>query len=177
MNVLSASSTAVASSSARSEPRSRGLFWALLPVLLLTLALAGLGTMAAIATRDPGFSLERDYYQRAVHWDREQAQLRENQRLGYRLTLDSVDGGDIVVRLRDSSGRDIKGASIHAEAFANARAANVRELAFSEDASGAYRGRLDSARPGLWEFRFRVERAKERFTEVVRGDVPAGARP
>jgi hypothetical protein len=62
---------------------------------------------------------------------------------------------------------------VRAEAFANARAANVKKLEFSEAADGTYRARLDSPRPGLWEFRFRVEHAQQHFTDVVRADVPA----
>ena len=57
--------------------------------------------------------------------------------------------------------------------FGGARVMEIVE----RDASGAYRARLGAARPGLWEFRFRVERASERFTEVVRGEVSARARP
>ena len=45
--------------------------------------LIGLGTMATIATRDPGFALERDYYQKAVNYDRVIAQRGENARLGW----------------------------------------------------------------------------------------------
>jgi nitrogen fixation protein FixH len=166
--------TAVTAATPVTEPRSRGLFWALVPVGLLVASVVGVGSMAVIATRDPGFSLERDYYSRAVHWDREQDQRQENQRLGYQLTLESSDPAALIVRLHDRNGEELRGASVHAEAFANARAANVRQLAFTEGADGTYRARLDAPRPGLWEFRFRVDNAALHFTEVVRVDVSAG---
>lgn len=157
--------------SAAPAGKGSGRVWALLPVGLLAACLLGLGTMGVIAARDPSFSLERDYYERAVHWEREQAQWTENARLGYRLELESADPAELVVRVRDAEGLVLRGASVHAEAFANARAASVRELEFSEAADGTYRAKLGAARPGLWEFRFRVQRASERFTHVVRTDL------
>jgi hypothetical protein len=131
--------------------------------------------MAVIAARDPGFSLERDYYTRAVHWDEQQAQNQQNQRLGYRLSPVSTGPSALSVRLVDRNGEPVRGAVVRAEAFANARAANIRKLAFSEGAAGIYRVELGSARPGLWEFRFRVEHAGRVFTEVSRLDIPSGA--
>lgn len=153
-----------------------GTFWALVPVALLAASLAGVGTMAFIASRDPGFSLERDYYDKAVHWEREQAQAQQNERLGYRLTLRAEDPSALEVGLSERSGAALRGASVRAEAFANARAGNVQSLVFVEGPNGTYRAQLGSPRAGLWEFRFRVESAGERFTEVVRTDVGAGVR-
>lgn len=167
--------TAMNAATAVTEPRSRGLFWALVPVGLLVASVLGVGSMAVIAARDPGFSLERDYYSRAVHWDREQAQRQENRRLGYQLTLESSDPAALVARLHDRNGEELRGATVSAEAFANARAGNIRKLAFTEGADGTYRAQLDSPRPGLWEFRFRVEHAALHFTDVVRADVLAGS--
>ncbi|HWA74016.1 MAG TPA: FixH family protein [Polyangiaceae bacterium] len=152
-----------------------GAFWAFLPVLLLAASLAGVGTMATIAARDPSFSLERDYYDRAVHWDREQAQAAENQRLGYQLSLRVSGPGEVEVSLADRQGGELRGAVLRAEAFSNARAANVQKLSFLEAADGTYRARIDAPRPGLWEFRFRVETQGQHFTQVVRADLPAGA--
>ena len=166
--------TAVSTQSVDRGPRSRGLFWALVPVGLLAASLCGVGSMAVIASGDPSFSLEHDYYGRAVHWEQEQAQIRENQRLGYRLKLE-FERAALVVHLRDRDGEPVRGASVRAEAFANARAANIRQLVFSERGDGTYHAAFGSARPGLWEFRFRVENAALTFTNVVRADIPAGA--
>lgn len=157
---------------------SRGTFWALLPVGLLVLSLSGLGTMAVIATRDPGFSLERDYYDRAVHWDREQAQAGENARLGYGLALKFAAPSAPFVELSDRAGNKLRGASVRADAFANARASNIQKLVFVEAPDGTYRASLGSPRPGLWEFRFRVEQAGQPpFTSVVRAELAAQGGP
>jgi len=158
---------------ASSASKGSGTFWALLPVGLLSACVLGLGTMGVIASRDASFSLERDYYEQAVHWDRQQAQWGENARLGYRLELVSADPAELVVRVRTTDGLALRGASVRAEAFANDRAASIRQLEFSEAPDGSYRAQLAAARPGLWEFRFRVERASGRFTQVVRTDLHA----
>ncbi len=157
-----------------------GLFWMLVPVALLTTSVVGISIMASIATHDPGFSLERDYYTRAVHWDTEQAQLAENARLGWHVAValePARDSFGVVARVVDGGGAPVKGASVRAEAFANARASDVKALAFREAGSGAYRTGLSAPRPGLWEVRFVVEHAGKRFTEAVRVDVPPKSAP
>jgi hypothetical protein len=158
--------------------RGGGAFWAMVPVVLLTLGVAGVVLLGSIAANDPGFALERDYYQRAVHWDRQQAEWAENQRLGYRLGAEVRDAGsgvEVVARVVDRAGAALTGAHIEVEAFANARAGARRTLTLVEADAGSYRAPLGAVRPGLWELRFTVERGKDRFTEVVRVDVPGRA--
>jgi hypothetical protein len=162
------------------EGHGKGTRWALVPVALLLASTVGVGSMAAIAVRDPGFALEKDYYSRAVHWDREQAQQAENQRLRYTLALASVpvNGGvELVVHVADPDGAPIAGATLRAEAFANARSADRRDLVFAEGARGSYHAVLPVPRPGLWELRFVVTRGPERFSQTVRRDFVATEAP
>jgi hypothetical protein len=164
------------------EPRTvKGTLWALVPVALLAVSTLGVGTMASIAARDPGFALERNYYDRAVHWDRQQAQWAENERLRYGLLLDAVpadDGVALVLRLSERGGGPLTGASVRAEAFANARAGEVLDLLLVEQAPGRYETKLHAPRPGLWELRLAVTRGSEHFSEVVRVDLGGkGAAP
>jgi nitrogen fixation protein FixH len=150
------------------------------PVGLLAATLAGLGTMASIAARDPGFALETNYYDRAVHWDREQAQWAENARLGFHVEAGferAPHGNEVVARVTDRSGAPLRGAAVRAEAFANARAGERRSLELREQPDGSYRAPLGKARPGLWELRLSVERTGARFTHTARADLPAEPRP
>jgi hypothetical protein len=153
-----------------------GLFWAMVPVVLLSLGVGGVVLLGSIASNDPGFALERDYYKRAVEWDRTQAERAENARLGYRIAVETrsaADGGvDVVARVVDAAGAAIRGAEVDVEAFANARAAARLNRRFAEAEDGTYRASLGSARPGLWELRFTVVQRSTRFTDVVRVDVP-----
>jgi hypothetical protein len=154
--------------------RGRGWFWAAVPAVLLVASTVGVGTMASIAARDPGFSLEKNYYDKAVHWDRQEAQRLVNERLGYRLALElerAPSGVELVARLSDREGVALAGAQVSVEAFANARASELRHLVLRAAPDGSYRAVLANARPGLWEFRCDVHAAGEHFTRVVRADV------
>jgi hypothetical protein len=156
-------------------PQGRGTFWMLVPVALLAASVFGVGSMALMAARDPSFALEEHYYERAVRWDRQQSEWAENERLGYHLTLGvepAPTGAELALRVVDGTGAALHGANVVVEAFANARSGVRRTLTLAEGADGSYRAALESARPGLWEFRVVISRGGERYTEVLRADVP-----
>jgi hypothetical protein len=158
----------------------KGTFWMFVPVVLLVASVVGVGSMASIAARDPGFALEQNYYDRAVHWDRQQAEWAEDARLGYRLSLSvppAESGLDLVVRVADRTGAVLHAARVDVEAFAIARSAEHRTLELSQAPDGSYRAPLVNARPGLWEFRCAVTLGGERYTESVRAEVPRSALP
>jgi hypothetical protein len=142
--------------------------------------LAGLGTLATIAAADPGFALERDYYEKAVAYDREIAQRAENARLGWSLETEVgpvVAGRDrrLVVRVRDAAG-PVAGARVTVEALRNAAAREPLDAELVEHRAGEYEGRLPLRAAGLWEFRLTLERGRDRFTRVERQDVPEAVR-
>jgi hypothetical protein len=152
----------------------QGRFWAFVPVVLLVASVGGVGSLVAIAVRDPGFALEKNYYERAVHWDREREQVATNERLGYGVALslrDATDGPELEVGITDRAGVPLPGAVVTVEAFANARSGERRVLRLVAGPDGLYRAPLGSARAGLWEFRIDVLAGSERFTRVVRADV------
>jgi hypothetical protein len=153
--------------------------WPFVPAALLLIMLAGLGLMAAIAVDDPGFALERDYYQKAVSYDAEIAQRAENQRLGWSAELTATaatprTSSTLALMLRDAAG-PLAGARVRVEALRNASAARVLSGALTEAAPGQYQVSLPLYSGGLWEFRLVVEREGQRFTSVQRLDVRDGA--
>ena len=100
--------------------RRRGLFWILVPVVLLTLSLLGALTTAAIAVSDPSFAVEPDYYKKALHWDQHQTALERSARLGWSVALrtePAIVGAELVVELRDRQGQPVEGADVRVEAF------------------------------------------------------------
>jgi hypothetical protein len=147
-------------------------YWAFVPAGLLVTMLAGLAVMAAIAAADPGFAVEKDYYQKAVAWDGELEQRADNARLGRTLTLDAraLPGARaaLVVGVSDASGNPVRGAKIDVEAFPNARSGDRQRLRLG---TGGYAGDLKLTRAGLWELRFTVTRGSERSTHVLRVDL------
>ena len=145
-------------------------FWAFVPAGLLAAMLAGLGTMATIAVRDPGFATEQNYYEKAVLYDQEIAQRAENARLGWKLEVSvaaAAPSSSIVLRIRDRGG-PVAGARVRLVALRNAQSSVVLNTQLLEAASGEYRGSLPLVRGGLWELRVSAERGAERFTQIER---------
>jgi nitrogen fixation protein FixH len=152
-------------------------FWSLVPAGLLAAMLAGLGAMATIAVRDPGFATEQNYYEKAVHYDREIAQRTENARLDWKLEASVAAAGPssaIVLRIHERAG-PVTGARVGLVALRNATSSLVLSTQLSESAPGEYRGSLPLVRGGLWELRVSAERGAERFTQVERRLVAEGA--
>lgn len=154
---------------------SSARLWSLTPIALLATMLAGLATMATIAIRDPSFALERNYYEKAVHYDREIAQRAENARLGW--TLDAAigspsvgSGTQLTLDVRDR-GAHVGGAEVNVTAIRNAEASLVLEQRLQEVFPGRYATTLALRRGGHWELRFAIRRGPERFTKSLRVDV------
>ena len=154
-----------------------GLRWALVPVFLLTSSVLGVGSMAYVATHDPSFATEPDYYQKAVAWDRTQAQAAENARLGYQISLPGklalgVDNrASVTLTVRDRAGRVVDGARVRAEAFPNLAADQVRQIELVEHAPGSYEAPLDGTRAGIWIFRVSAELGADHFTAELRSEL------
>ena len=149
--------------------------WKWAPVALLGSLLSGLAAMVFIAAGDPSFSVEPEYYQKALDWDRERAQQANNERLGYRLTVSVREAGggarELVLQFVDAAGEPIRGASVEVSAFHNARASEIVRGRLVERQPGTYVQQLPLERLGLWELRFVAQRPGVRFTHVARVDV------
>jgi hypothetical protein len=153
--------------------------WAFVPAALLGSMLLGLGTLTYIATDDPHFALEPNYYDKAVHWEQAQAQARRSQASGVAVELlraPSLEQGQVTIelRVRDASGAPLGGANVALEAFPNAFANQVTRAGLSEIEPGVYRGALRGTALGLWELRCAVTRGELRFEQTLRADVVKG---
>lgn len=165
-------------SAARSSARS---IWAWVPALMLGCMFLGLGTMTYLATSDPHFALEPDYYDKAVHWDRSRAEARASAETGLSLSLTrrlavATDGSvEVEVRVVDGQNSPFVGAQLQLQAFPNAYAERAQQLTLRETAPGVYLGRLEHGVLGLWELRFALAREALRFQQVLRQDVVKGS--
>jgi len=143
------------------------------PAAIVGLLLVNAGITAALVIRssnDPSFAAESNAYEKAVRWDEHLAQLKFNALLGWSTRIAVVptaDGRhDLTVTLRDASGKELSDATIRAEVFHHARAADVRALTLASDGSnpGVYRATMAVPRAGLWQVRLTVTRFKDTFT-------------
>lgn len=137
-----------------------------------------------IASADPSFAVEQDYYGKALRWDDELAQRDRNASLGWRVApvLDTTgpEGTTLSLRLADAGGLPVRDATVKVSAFAVARSAQVLEARLTDAGDGAYSGALPVQRDGMWELRVEAVRGDDRFTSVHRLDVRDGgtaARP
>jgi nitrogen fixation protein FixH len=159
----------------------RGAVWACVPAALLGSMLLGLGVLAYVAIDDPHFSLEANYYDKAVHWDRSQREARDSAALGLQLDLpktllQSPDGRvEVELRVADRERAPLPGAVVELEAFPNAYASRIERVRLHEAAPGVYRAVLTGRTRGLWELRFSVVKGSQRFLQSLRRDVGKGS--
>ncbi len=155
--------------------RAKARFWMLVPVLLLTTSVGGWLYMVSLAVDDPGFSVEKDYYQKASGYDDVVAQRGENERLGWRVRVESFEreGQDakLVLVLADPSGTPLSGGELSAVSFPTARGNQQQNLTFVDLGHGRYEARVDKARTGLWEVRLKAILRLELFTQTLRPEL------
>ena len=149
---------------------TRGWVWPLFLGGLLVLGVGANLVLLVVATGDPSFAVERDYYRKGMEWDRTLAQRQADARLGWTLSCE-VRAGTVEVALRDASGAPVPGATVSLEGFHNARAAQIVTAVLAEAGEGTYRAQAPIARPGLWELRFRAVRGVDVYTQTVTYEV------
>ncbi len=153
-------------------------FWPAAIGCILALGVGANVVLLVVANSDPSFAVEEDYYQKGLDWDEKRAQDARNDALGWRVDLAAVAApGDatpvleLTVALRDPGGVAVEDAGLTIEAFPLARSATVDRAAFRGVGDGLYRASLPFRRPGLWEFRIRIERGDDVFTWTDQRDV------
>ena len=144
--------------------------WPVIIVTALALHVVAWLGVVYLATSNPSYAVEEDYYAKALAWDARRAQERTNADLGWRLETaveaPATAGADAVLtaRLSDRDGHPLEGASIALETFHNARAHEVLRGALSPGGGGVYRIALPMRRDGRWELRYTVDLADRHFT-------------
>ena len=124
-----------------------------------------------IATSDPSYAVEEDYYQKALAWDERRAQDRTNDTLGWSFDFavtppDRVgDEPRIEAILRNEAGLPLSDAAVALETFHNSRGDDIlRTRLLPTEEPGVYSTTLPMQHNGRWEMRFTVERGSDRFT-------------
>ena len=151
----------------------RGTWWPIAVTTVLATTVAANIWVMRVASDDPSFAIEPDYYRKAIEWDSTLAQARQDSILGWRLTpelrvIAATGKTRLSATLTDSTGAPISGAVVRVSALPVARANEVHELTLASAGAGEYSAQLDSRREGQWELRFDVQAGSTRFTEVAR---------
>ena len=151
----------------------RGTWWPIGITGVLAVTVAANIWVAKIASEDPSFAIEQDYYQKAIAWDSTLAQANRNTQLGWRLTPELGPIGSngrlrVSARLTDAAGAPISAATVRVSALQIARASQVHEATLAALGAGEYDAQIDARLPGQWELRFDVRAGSAHFTDVAR---------
>ena len=152
----------------------RGALWPIGIMTVLGLTVAANIWVYTVATGDPSFVIEPNYYAKAIAWDSTLAQAERNEKLGWRLApalsaFSPTRGARLTVTLTDSAGAKIDNAVVTVAALYVARAATVVTDTLAADIDG-YSTNIDVQHSGRWELRFDVTRGTEHFTATSRVD-------
>jgi nitrogen fixation protein FixH len=152
-----------------------GRFWPWFIGALLLATAAAQGVMLYAATHDPTFSVEPDYYAKAIAWDSTMASERESSRLGWHAEADiaSTVGGDgkVSVTLADSAGAPVAGATVAVVLVSNLDAEHPRHVSLAAAGAGRYEGAVSGLRRGIVDVRVAATAGPSRFQAVIRKDL------
>jgi nitrogen fixation protein FixH len=163
-----------APSSAIARFIAQGLHWPLIIVALLAVPVVAGGYLAWMATHDPTFAIESDYYRKAVAWDQTMAQEQANAQLGWQTAVTATPQGqqvDVAVQLHDKAGLSVADAKLHVDGFFLARSKTTESADARIGADGRYHVLLNLPHGGLHELRVRAERGQQIFTATHRLDI------
>lgn len=147
----------------RHAPRARWWIWPTIIVGFLVSQIVLSFASLYFALKDPASSaVEPDYYAKGLGYDRQLAQRRRLETLGWQpsLAISQAAGNPphrwLSLKLLDRAGAPVEGAAIQVVAFAHAQANDRRQLTLAEapGLSGDYTVDLPTPQSGLWEFRF-----------------------
>lgn len=129
-----------------------------------------------VATSDPSFAIEPEYYRKAVDFDSTLAHENASARLKWTATamispMRANQLSQVTVTVRDSLNQPVEGAVVSITALYVARANDVLMAALPEIAPGTYRAPLAATHVGQWEVRISVARGTEHFVGSVRTEV------
>ncbi len=159
------------------EHRRRGWYW---PYLIIAFLMLDVGIYlggAYVASRDPSFTPEDKFYEKSLHWDEHARQIRSDEALGWRVTLNVTlpaagnGDADVMTVLTDRDGAPVAGARMELSGAHLARSADVLKAAAKEIGPGLYRASLPIKRLGLWEFHYEIKKGDTLFAPVIRQDV------
>jgi nitrogen fixation protein FixH len=151
----------------------KGAVWPYLIAGALALHVVVSLIVVFVATSDPSYAVEENYYQKALAWDDKREQDRTNDALGWHVDF-SVnpperrgDQPTLEVCIRDEADLPLNEAAVSVETFHNSRGGDILHARLeATDTPGVYRATLPMAHNGRWELRFTIDQNGRRFTHA-----------
>ena len=154
------------------RPR-RHMKWPLIVIGLLTGHVSVMVVAVVIATHDKSFAVLPDYYQKAVHWDDTQAELRASERLGWQCAftpsadVDPLGRRSVTFTLVDAAGKGIAGADVQVTYFHHARPAELLKATLQTDQSGRATQTIPMRNEGFWQVNVRASKDGQKFVQTT----------
>lgn len=157
----------------------KGMGWPIGIVAILLASVAGNVAVIMITRDDPSFSVEPDYYRKAVEWDSTAARRMRSDALQWRVAARVEPGSgsesQLTLDLTDAQGAIVRDATLRGSLLHIARGDEVQQVAFTQTATGSYVASVPMQRAGVWELRLTADRDSSHFLHTVRVETLAPA--
>lgn len=157
----------------------KGMGWPIGIVAILLASVAGNVAVIMITKDDPSFSVEPDYYRKAVEWDSTAARRVRSDALQWRVAARVEPGSgsesQLTLDLTDAQGAIVRDATLRGSLLHIARGDDVQQVAFTQTATGSYVASVPMQRAGVWELRLTADRDSSHFLHTVRVETLAPA--
>jgi nitrogen fixation protein FixH len=147
--------------------------WPLIVVGLLLGHVSLMVTAVVLATGDKSFAVLPNYYDKAVNWDKNQAELRASEKLGWQVTLvpsadvDPTGRRTLSVTLADAAGRPVADAAVELSWYHHARPTELLKASLHTDASGRAVRTVTMRREGFYQVNVTATAAGQRFVTAL----------
>ena len=149
--------------SKRREKRARRVWTSVIVgFLLLEVGLCAAGVTAALHGKPV---VEHDYYNKALHWDDQEALVQASAALGWKADLsvgaDATSNGEraLMLRLTNRDSTAIQDAKVSIAFFHHAHPLELTQTELGAVGGGVYAASVPLNRAGVWEFRLTIHRA------------------
>jgi len=157
----------------------KGMGWPIGIVTILLASVVGNVAVIMITRDDPSFSVEPDYYRKAVEWDSTVAMQARSDALDWHVAARVEPGinaqSQLTLDLTDAQGAIVRDATLRGSLLHIARADDVQQVAFTQSVDGSYVAMVPMQRIGVWELRLTADQGTSHYVQTVRVETSAPA--
>lgn len=167
------------------EKSKKGRMWPIFLIGLLFSSAAANIVMVMLAVNDSSFAVEEHYYKKALNWNKEMAQQKQNALLRWSVGLHTSVGKKhlgatgkypllLQVKVLDKQKKPLAPkATVKVISFYSGHASKKYQRTFKRNKAGLFVSAIPFVRSGLWVFRFTIAEGKKQFTQTIERTIKA----
>jgi nitrogen fixation protein FixH len=130
-------------------------------------------TAVILATGDKSFAVLPDYYEKAVNWDKNQAELRASEKLGWQVTIvpspdvDPTGHRALALTLTDPDAHPVADAAVELSWYHHARPGELLKTTLHTDATGRATGTVVMRAEGFYQVNVTATADGRRFVTTL----------